>query len=243
MKAAYTSWTLLFVVLLAPSIGAQGHHAGRPTLAISPGATLQPKPPPLWLPMPPILTPTQVGPNGQPVDLFRAGPITYAPRYDRVTRNPGYGYYGGGGYLTGGDAARPDPGQLQVDVQPVNAQVFIDGLFVADAGFLRREGGRTLDAGAHRIDVRSEGYEASSIDVRIDPKQTTVYRTQLKPIAAAPAPAQVAAAAPTPKTFYVIPGCYAGDTQPQATQLPPGCDAARLRAIPPVVSRVNAQRQ
>ena len=36
-----------------------------------------------------------------------------------------------------------------------------------------------------------------------------------------------------PKTFYVIPWCYAGDTPPRADRLPPGCDIANVRAIPP----------
>jgi hypothetical protein len=36
-----------------------------------------------------------------------------------------------------------------------------------------------------------------------------------------------------PKTFYVIPGCYAGDKPPEPEWLPEGCDRSRIRAIPP----------
>jgi hypothetical protein len=36
-----------------------------------------------------------------------------------------------------------------------------------------------------------------------------------------------------PKTFYVIPDCYAGDKPPQADRLRPGCDASKVRKIPP----------
>ena len=36
-----------------------------------------------------------------------------------------------------------------------------------------------------------------------------------------------------PKTFYVIPGCYAGDKPPQATAVAVGCDLAQLRVVPP----------
>jgi hypothetical protein len=36
-----------------------------------------------------------------------------------------------------------------------------------------------------------------------------------------------------PKTFYVIPGCYAGDRPPQPDRLPKGCDRSRMRVIPP----------
>ena len=35
-----------------------------------------------------------------------------------------------------------------------------------------------------------------------------------------------------PKTFYVIPGCYAGDKPPEPEWLPEGCDRSRIRAIP-----------
>ena len=33
-----------------------------------------------------------------------------------------------------------------------------------------------------------------------------------------------------PKTFFVIPGCYAGDRPPQKTALPQGCDISRLHS-------------
>jgi hypothetical protein len=36
-----------------------------------------------------------------------------------------------------------------------------------------------------------------------------------------------------PKTFYVIPGCYAGDRPPDVNWLPAGCDMSKLRVVPP----------
>jgi hypothetical protein len=36
-----------------------------------------------------------------------------------------------------------------------------------------------------------------------------------------------------PKTFYVIPGCYAGDKRPDPEKLRPGCQASDVRVIPP----------
>jgi hypothetical protein len=36
-----------------------------------------------------------------------------------------------------------------------------------------------------------------------------------------------------PKTFYVIPGCYAGDKPPADTPLASACDHAKLRIVPP----------
>lgn len=37
----------------------------------------------------------------------------------------------------------------------------------------------------------------------------------------------------TPKTLYVIPGCYAGDKPPRPDQLRPGCEASKVVEIPP----------
>lgn len=54
------------------------------------------------------------------------------------------------------------------------------------------------------------------------------------PPAAAPPPPPPPPPAPgVPKTFYVIPGCYAGDKPPDRDALPRGCDIRRLRTIPP----------
>jgi len=39
-----------------------------------------------------------------------------------------------------------------------------------------------------------------------------------------------------PKTFYVIPRCYAGDRRPSADWLPEGCDIRMLRVIEPGTS-------
>ena len=35
-----------------------------------------------------------------------------------------------------------------------------------------------------------------------------------------------------PDTYYVIPGCYAGNRPPDPQRLPKGCDAAKLRTTP-----------
>ena len=36
-----------------------------------------------------------------------------------------------------------------------------------------------------------------------------------------------------PKTFYVIPGCYAGDRPPALEWLPAGCDISKMRVVTP----------
>jgi hypothetical protein len=48
-----------------------------------------------------------------------------------------------------------------------------------------------------------------------------------------PAAPPVPPAPGVPKTFYVIPGCYAGDKRPQPEWLAPGCDLSRVRVVPP----------
>ena len=71
-----------------------------------------------------------------------------------------------------------------------------------------------------------------SFDVRISANDTVSYQgtlTRREQRAEVRTPA-------TPKTFYVIPRCYAGDVRPRADQLPPGCQLARLREIPPVTA-------
>lgn len=50
----------------------------------------------------------------------------------------------------------------------------------------------------------------------------------------APTPEPYVAGVPgRPKTFYMIPGCYAGDRRPEPGSLAPGCSISRLRVVPP----------
>ena len=69
-----------------------------------------------------------------------------------------------------------------------------------------------------------------------------VPREAAEPARVAPPalPAPVAPPAPyvagmpgRPRTFYMIPGCYAGDRRPEPESLAPGCSISRLRVVPP----------
>ena len=181
-------------------------------------------------------------------DLFGARPGTYAPRYDQLLAEPPPGVVFPGTYLPWGpyptgtvDPSRsrvPAYGYLQLQMQPLTGLVFVDGLYVGSVDDLR--GGRRFDAGPHRLEIRAPGYQSISIDIRIDPNETTVYRTDLPRVAVAPVAAPVVAAAP--KTFYVIPGCYAGDRRPETQRLPQGCQTANMFSVPPVLSRVASRR-
>ena len=78
---------------------------------------------------------------------------------------------------------------------------------------------------------------------RVVERAPTIYRRDMfeprpappaeRAVPAPAAPPPVAAPPPPPKTFYVIPGCYAGDRRPEPEQLPAGCDLRRLRVVPP----------
>jgi hypothetical protein len=123
-------------------------------------------------------------------------------------------------------------GYLRLEVEPDDAQVFVDGLYAGIVSDFRRSGGRTLDAGPHRIEFRAEGYDTQSVELRIRANDVLSYRGTLTRRDQRP---EARAAAAPPKTFYVIPRCYAGTSRPRPEQLPSGCRLSDLRTIPPVV--------
>jgi hypothetical protein len=121
-------------------------------------------------------------------------------------------------------------GGLRFETQPELAQVYVDGFYV---GIVEDYGlsGRALDltVGAHRIELRAAGYETLAFDVTIAPNGVVRYRGDLRALGS-PAAAKVA---PSSKTIYVIPQCYAGDTPPLGV-LPARCRLAdmRVRLLP-----------
>jgi hypothetical protein len=176
------------------------------------------------------------------VDQFIAAPDTYTNRGENLPRRHrsrhdypvglGYGY---SPYVSPApenhDARTELPnGYLHLQMQPGTAQVFVDGYYMGSADDFRRLiPGRSLEAGAHRVELRAQGYETKTFDVLIPPNDTVSYRSNLEATETGVRPVLAPA---VPKTFYVIPGCYAGDKPPRAG-LPRGCDRSKLRAIPP----------
>ncbi len=209
-------------------------------------------PPSLPLPVPfagsvpdPIMRPAPSGRPSASGDVFQSGRRTYAPRYGRWSAVSG-GYTGGYGayYDTGGYYAYPPTaqqpsglpqGRLALFVTPASTQVYVDGFYAGTvADFQDR--GLWLESGPRRIELRADGYQTETFDVRIDEDRRAEYRRDLTRSAARSDTPRVAA---NPKTFYVIPGCYAGDTPPDKDRLPKTCSARNLRTIPPVVSRLT----
>jgi hypothetical protein len=226
----------------APSTPSRGpsHQPGRPSqLPVIPAAPPSNLLPPLSSGPNPITRPATRG------DVFRATPWTYAPRYGRLSALGGGGYYGGyadAGYLPFAGNVPPEPippseGRLNLNILPLSAQVFIDGFYAGTAADFQ-DRGLWLESGPRRIELRADGYETVMFDVRIIQDQTVNYRRDLAREAVRSEAPRIAA---TPKTFYVIPGCYAGDTPPDTARLPSGCSPKNVKTIPPVVSRLRSQ--
>lgn len=180
-------------------------------------------------------------------DQFRAGPKTYELHIDRAGRRhrraPGvYGVPLGYGVVSAGvvptDYVRAIPsvpnGYLYLQMQPGTAQVYVDGAYMGTVDDFRRLiPGRSLDAGTHRVELRASGYETIAFDALISPHETLTYRADLEPTR--PRVDLPIAPPARPKTFYVIPNCYAGDKPPRAARLPRGCRATNARTIPPTL--------
>jgi hypothetical protein len=185
-----------------------------------------------------------------PDDVFRAGLRTYAPRFGRWSGGsldglwfPGI-YGETGGYLPyfpdpSDEIVTPREGRLNLDVSPASAQVLVDGFYEGTVGDFQ-DRGMWLQAGPRRIELRADGHESVTFDVRIEEDRTVEYRRNLAREAARAA--QPPPAAAKPKTFYVVPGCYAGDSPPEPGRLPGGCSSRSVRTIPPLVSRVTNEK-
>ena len=179
-----------------------------------------------------------------PSDVFLAGPDTWVPRpFPFPPFYPGYGY---APYMAAPDMrevmTQPPNGYLYLQLQPPTAQVHVDGVYMGTVEDFRRViPGHSLDVGPHRIELRAPGYSPATFDVRVRPNETITYRTDLEAVNANQGVRPVAAPG-RPKTFYVVPGCYAGDKPPSARRLPKGCDASKVRTIPPSVSVVARAR-
>lgn len=93
-----------------------------------------------------------------------------------------YGYGGYGGYGTYYRVRYDDTGSLRLKIAPREAQVFVDGYYAGvvdefDGIFQRLH----VEPGPHRIEVRLEGYESLSFDVRVLFDHTITLTGELKP--------------------------------------------------------------
>lgn len=104
------------------------------------------------------------------------------------------GYYGGsydpwyyGGYGYGYPSSSSSyystgyEGSLRVKVKPREASVYVDGYFAGrvdefDGIFQRLH----VESGPHRVEIRGDGYEPLTFEVRIQPGRTITYKGELK---------------------------------------------------------------
>jgi hypothetical protein len=96
---------------------------------------------------------------------------------------PGYGYPAYGyPYPAYGYGYDPNTGRVRLDVQPRDAEVFIDGAFAGKVDdFDGRLQGLTLETGSYTVEIRKPGWETLAFDVRITPGRTTSYKGELIP--------------------------------------------------------------
>jgi len=81
---------------------------------------------------------------------------------------------------TAGAAMPGPPGDVQFDVTPKDAQVYVDGYYVGIVDdFEGRHQRLSLTPGAHHIELRAQGFEPAEVDVTIQSRQTTTYRAAL----------------------------------------------------------------
>ncbi|HEV3484451.1 MAG TPA: PEGA domain-containing protein [Vicinamibacterales bacterium] len=92
----------------------------------------------------------------------------------------GYGYQGGYG---SGSYSYGEAGSLRLKIKPREAQVFVDGYFVGNVdsfdGVFQR---LSIEAGAHKIEIRAPGYETLQFDVLVTPGDTVTYKGEMERI-------------------------------------------------------------
>jgi hypothetical protein len=252
----------LLIALSTPA-GAQSH--ARSTVGLPASSIGLPLPsiglplPPMGLPLPPMgLSPRTVAPSD--LNPFRGdrAPRTGGGRSNRrgvATGGavflfvPAYGWpYVPDSLLPGTPvpgppsppvAPRAATGRLHLALQSgVDPQIYVDGYYV---GMLSDASGElTLEAGAHTLELRQDGYDALHVDIQIPVDGLITYRATMRRVVAAPAAVAQAPPAsnvpppapPAPSTIYMIPGCYVGNVPPKDASLPAGCDEGRAIAFP-----------
>src|SRR5215208_4633460 len=209
-----------------PSIGLPLPHIGLPL-------------PTIGLPLPPMGLPPRVEPQE------RSNASERPQRRERFERPASIVFYGWP-YLPPAEVPAPPipaapllqpTGRLHLSLRSgVDPQIFVDGYYTGL--FSDVAGELTVDAGAHVLELREDGFDNLRLNVKIPLDQAITYAVELTPIgsvsSAAPIPAVVPEPSPTPSpsTIFMVPGCYVGNVPPQQVRLPAGCDASNAVIFP-----------
>jgi PEGA domain len=72
------------------------------------------------------------------------------------------------------------PGRIALDVNPPDAEVYVDGYYVGVVTDFSGAQQLTVDAGARRIEFRAPGHETLALQVLVSPGQTITVRRELR---------------------------------------------------------------
>ncbi len=101
----------------------------------------------------------------------------YGYAYPYPYSSYGYAPYG---YGYGGYSGRPYGG-LRIDLPQKDAEVYVDGYFVGTVdnfdGVLQQA---NLEAGPHRIEIRSPEFETIEFNINVEPGRTITYRGSMR---------------------------------------------------------------
>lgn len=122
-------------------------------------------------------------------------------------------------------------GTLAFDLEPsMSADVFVDGSYAGTTEIVGE--GLELTAGRHTVELRASGFEMRRFETQIAAGKIVTFRGSLTKSEEPETQAPAAETPPSkPRTFYVVPGCYAGDVPPQPATLPAGCDASLVKTF------------
>ena len=121
----------------------------------------------------------------------------------------------------------PRTGRLRVQVEPPDAQVFVDGSYAGTPGDANEI---ELAAGIHRLDIVAPGHESTAVDVNITAGERITYRGRLAMVP----PARTASNDPDRpgRVIYLLKDCYLGDVPPRPGSLPARCDLTQMLTYP-----------
>jgi hypothetical protein len=113
------------------------------------------------------------------IGYYSYDPFWFDPYFDPYY---GGGYYGGTGGYSYSRGYR-DTGSLRLKIKPREAKVYVDGYFVGEVdsfdGLFQK---LAVDAGAHRMEIKADGYEPLEFEVLITPGETVTYKGEMKRI-------------------------------------------------------------